>query len=100
MSLPDNVKEAFNKGTTSTFARFKLGDYLAQALGNSSALVKCSKFSVGYAALNTAGDGNAALFSDQDSASIPDNAIVYKAFYDVTTTFQDSGTSSDADTST
>lgn len=57
---------------------------------------RLSVISVGFAALNTAGTGVAALFG----TAIPDNAIVLQAFYEVTSTFVDNGTAGDADSAT
>lgn len=54
------------------------------------------RVSVGYAQLNTAGTGVAVSLGSE----IPDNAIVTNVYYDVLTTFADSGTAGNADTST
>jgi len=55
-----------------------------------------SNFSVGFAALNAATTGVAALFG----TAIPDNAIIKQVYYDVVSTFIDNGTAGDADSAT
>lgn len=61
-----------------------------------SGALLCESYSVGFAALNAATSGVAALFG----TALPDNAIIKNVIYDVTGTFQDNGTAGDADTST
>lgn len=69
---------------------------LAGMISGSNGARKVQRFSVGYAALNAATTGVAALFG----SAIPDNAVIVRAYYDVTTTFQDNGSAGDADSAT
>jgi hypothetical protein len=51
--------------------------------------INVQRISVGFAALNTAGDGVAALFG----TAIPDNAIIIRTYFDVATSFSGDGDS-------
>lgn len=66
----------------------------SQAAGQYGTYVQ--RVSVGFAQLNTAGTGVAVSLGTE----LPDNAIIKQVYYDVLTTFVDSGTAGNADTST
>lgn len=59
----------------------------ASKISGSNGAKKVQRFTVGYAALNSAGTGVAALFG----SALPDNAIVTRTWIDVTTTFAGNG---------
>lgn len=63
------------------------GKVLESMLSDTNSATRLQKFSVGFADLNTAGDGVPALFG----VAIPDGAIIKRVFYDVTTTFGGDG---------
>lgn len=80
-----NLTPGHRRGSDKTLA--EVLNTKANADDVAAETVQVQRISVGYAALVAAGTGNAALFG----TAIPDNAIIKRAYYDVTTTFAGNG---------